>query len=105
MSPLLSVVIPVYNERATLETLVSRVEAVPIDNEIILVDDGSTDGTRDILVQHDGRPGLPGAAAAREPWQGRRACGRVGPRDVVIVKDADLEYNPSEYPIHIGPIL
>lgn len=107
MSPLLSVVIPVYNERATLETLVSRVEAVPIDKEIILVDDGSTDGTRDILVQYDGRPGFRVWLQPENRGKGAALAEgfRLATGDIVIVQDADLEYNANEYPILIRPIL
>lgn len=104
---LLSVVIPVYNERDWIEELVRRVVAVPIPKEVLIVDDCSTDGTRDILRGLDGHDGI------RVFWQphnqGKGAALRAGFRhasgDVVLVQDADLEYDPAEYPRLIQPIL
>jgi glycosyltransferase involved in cell wall biosynthesis len=103
----LSVVIPVYNEQKTVETLIGRVAAVEIDKEIILVDDGSTDGTKEILERYRNRPGFvvifqpqnrgKGAALA-EGFQ--HATG-----EIVVVQDADLEYDPGEYPKLIQPIV
>ena len=104
----LSVVIPCFNEISTLERVVHAVRAAPVPNkEIILVDDGSTDGTRELIrskleplvarvVFHDRNRGK--GAALRS---GFSAAGG----DVVIVQDADLEYDPSEYPRLIQPIL
>src|SRR5262249_7920756 len=102
----LSVVIPVYNEERWVEQLVQRVQAVPIPKEIVLVDDCSTDGTRDILrrmespevrvIYQQGNQGK--GDALREGF--KHATG-----DVVIVQDADLEYDPAEYPRLIQPIL
>jgi glycosyltransferase involved in cell wall biosynthesis len=102
----LSVVIPVYNEEQWIRTLVERVQAVPIPKEIIIVDDCSKDGTRQILptlqadnVQIIYQPVNRGKGAAlREGF--KHATGQV-----VIVQDADLEYDPAEYPRLIQPIL
>jgi len=103
----LSVVIPVYNEQQWIRQLLVRVRAVPIPKEIIVVDDCSTDGTRDILRQLEGEEGL---RVFYQPYnQGKGAALREGFRhvggDVVIVQDADLEYDPAEYPRLIAPIL
>jgi glycosyltransferase involved in cell wall biosynthesis len=107
LSPTLSVVVPVYNERATIRTLIERVRAVGIDKEIVLVDDGSTDGTREILAEYSEQAGLQVVFQPQNIGKGaalaegfRRATG-----DIVVIQDADLEYNPAEYPILIQPIL
>ncbi len=102
----LSVVIPVYNEAGTIKEILNRVEAVPQDKEIIVVDDGSTDGTREWLTQifdenitvlfHPVNKGK--GAALRTGFE--RVTG-----DIVIIQDGDLEYNPGEYHRLIEPIL
>jgi glycosyltransferase involved in cell wall biosynthesis len=103
----LSVVIPVYNERRWLRELVRRVEAVPVPKEVIVVDDGSTDGTRDLLRELEGRDGLRVIYQAEN--RGKGAALREGFRhatgDVVLVQDADLEYDPAEYPRLLQPIV
>ncbi len=105
--PNLSVVIPVYNEADTIEQIVEAVRGSEIDDlEIILVDDGSTDGTRDVLRQKI-EPNV-ARVIYHERNQGKGAALRTGfaaaTGDVVIVQDADLEYDPSEYPKLIAPI-
>ena len=103
----LSVVIPVYNEERWIREVIRRVRAVDIPKEIIVVDDCSTDGTRDTLRQLEGEDGL---RILYQPHnQGKGAALREGFRhvtgDVVIVQDADLEYDPAEYARLIAPIL
>lgn len=112
---LLSVVIPVYNEERTLETLVSRVRAVPIRKELILVNDASRDSSRLILDRMQAE-----SAANPDPLntirvhhndvnQGKGASCRTGflmcQGDVALIQDADLEYDPSEYPRLLRPIV
>jgi len=103
----LSVVIPAFNEERTLEEVVRRVECVPIDKEIIVVDDCSTDGTP--LVAENLRKAQRVAYFRHARNQGKGAALRTGfahaRGDVVIVQDADLEYDPSEIPRMMIPIL
>ena len=109
---LLSVVIPVYNERQTLLDLVERVKAVPLRKQIVLVDDASTDGTRELLRElesqpEDGRNQI--EVVYHEKNAGKGAALRTGflkaIGNVTIVQDADLEYDPAEYPRLLQPIV
>jgi glycosyltransferase involved in cell wall biosynthesis len=103
----LSIVIPAYNEQSTLEEIVQRVERVPVDKEIIVVDDASTDGTAEVAeaLVKSGRVRYYRHAQN----QGKGAALRTGfaqaRGDMVVVQDADLEYDPSEIPRLMEPIL
>ena len=102
----LSVVMPVYNEVRTIEEIIHRVKAVDIDKEIVIVDDGSTDGTREYL-QKISDPLI--RVFFQEKNMGKGAAVRTGVAeatgDVIVIQDADLEYNPQEYHQLIKPIL
>jgi glycosyltransferase involved in cell wall biosynthesis len=101
----LSVIIPVYNEAKTILEVIKRVKEVPFEKEIIVVDDGSTDGTARILDENG--QGL--TVFFNEKNSGKGAAIRAAlphvTGDVVIIQDADLEYNPSEYSRLMAPIL
>jgi len=119
----ISVVIPVYNEKNTLEDLLRRIARVPIPKQVVLVDDASTDGTRDRLkrLEADFRERGPEALGLSEPVApleilfeylpvnlGKGAAVRRGfaltRGEVVLVQDADLEYDPADYPALVAPI-
>ncbi len=102
----LSVVIPVYNENKTIQEIIKRVQATGLADEIVAVDDGSTDGSRDILasMHRDGNIKV----VYHERNQGKGKAVRTGIQnasgELVIIQDADLEYDPREYPNLLRPI-
>jgi glycosyltransferase involved in cell wall biosynthesis len=104
----LSVVIPVYNERATLRQVVERVLAVPLELEVVCVDDGSSDGSREILaeLQHQ-HPQVQVFLQSRN--MGKGAALRRGIQqatgDFVVIQDADLEYDPADYSLLLDPLV
>ena len=103
----LSVIIPVYNEAETLDLIMAAVAAVPVEKEIILVDDGSTDGSREKLQQFENLDRI--RVLYHDRNQGKGAAIRTGlaaaEGDLVIIQDADLEYDPREIPLLMQPIL
>lgn len=104
----LSVIIPVYNEKRTIRPLLDRIGRVPIpvEKEVIIVDDGSTDGTRRVL---EGLPSTSAIILFHKVNRGKGAAVKTGLEiasgDIVLIQDGDLEYDPSEYPKLIQPIL
>ena len=102
----LSVIIPVYNEEATIQEILKQVRAVNLAREIIVVDDGSTDGTRQLLKQEENQPGT--IVLYHDHNQGKGAAVRTGfdhaTGDILLIQDADLEYDPRDYPVLVRPI-
>lgn len=103
----LSIVIPVYNEKNTLNSLLTRVEAVDYEKEIVLVDDCSTDGTREIVESYKNKKEY--TVVMHQYNRGKGAALRTGfaeaSGDIIIIQDADLEYDPKDYGKLLEPIL
>jgi glycosyltransferase involved in cell wall biosynthesis len=102
----ISVVMPVYNERTTIREIIRRVKAVDREKEIIVVDDASTDGTREILREYETDPEVRTLFQLENCGKGaalRRGFEQAS-KDVVIVQDADLEYDPADYRVLLRPI-
>jgi glycosyltransferase involved in cell wall biosynthesis len=103
----LSVIMPVYNEKDTIQDILGQVRAVNLAEEIIIVDDGSTDGTRDLLKREEAQPGT--IVIYHDHNQGKGVAVRTGfdraTGDILLIQDADLEYDPRDYPMLIRPIV
>lgn len=104
--PIISIVIPIFNEKLTIREIYARVQTVDLDKEIILVDDGSTDGTAEILQELADETTR---VFSHERNMGKGAALRTGFRqasgDIIIIQDADLEYAPEQYGKLIQPLL
>ncbi len=102
----LSVIIPVYNEVESIQVILERVQAQKLAHEIIVVDDGSKDGTRDVLAKLDGKKSV--RVILHEHNKGKGAAVRTGMAaaigDVLLIQDADLEYDPRDYPTLLKPL-
>ena len=108
VTPLLTVLMPAYNEAGSIEAILRRVNAVDMNKEIIVIDDGSSAGTAEIVEKL--RAEIPGSRLIRQmPNQGKGAAIRAGSREaagaIIIIQDADLEYDPSDYSVLLGPIV
>jgi glycosyltransferase involved in cell wall biosynthesis len=102
----LSVVIPVYNEAKNIGEILKRVQATKLATEIIVVDDGSKDGTRDLLMKMDGRKKVRVIFHERNKGKGAAVVTGLNAArgDILLIQDADLEYDPRDYPLLLRPI-
>ncbi len=102
----LTVIIPIYNEVESLPKIVKRVQETKLAGEILLVDDGSIDGTRDLLKEMDGKDNV--RVILKEKNEGKGSAVTVGMQaaegEVLLIQDADLEYDPRDYPTLLQPI-
>lgn len=103
----LSVVMPVFNEEATIQEILQQVRAVGLADEIIVIDDGSRDRTRELLKAEENQPGT--IVIYQPVNQGKGVAVRTGidraTGDIILIQDADLEYDPRDYPMLIRPIV
>jgi len=102
----LSVIIPVYNEIESIEKILKRVQETGRASEILLIDDGSIDGTRDLLKEFDGKDNV--RVILKEKNEGKGSAVTIGMQeakgDVFLIQDADLEYDPRDYPVILKPL-
>jgi len=102
----LSVIIPIYNEVESIREIIKRVNETKLAWEILLVDDGSIDGTRDLLKELDGKDNI--RVILKEKNEGKGSAVTIGMQeakgDVLLIQDADLEYDPRDYPILLKPL-
>ncbi len=107
--PLISIIVPVFNEAGTVAAVLERLQVVPLpmDREILAVNDGSTDGTREVLDRYAGVPGITVIHAAQNGGKGSaiRAGLQVASGDIVAIQDADLELDPAQLADLVRPIL
>jgi len=97
---------PAFNEARTIDEVLRRVAAVPVEKEILVVDDGSTDGTREILRKWDGQDGVRVVLHDRNRGKGKALATAIAQArgEILLIQDADLEYDPSDYPAMLRPI-
>ena len=102
----ITVLIPAFNENNTIEEIIHRVQKTGVAGEILIVDDGSTDGTRELLKNLNGKDGI--RVVFHDKNQGKGAAVRTGIKnatgDVILIQDADLEYDPRDYPALLQPL-